>query len=88
MRERWLDRARASWEERDALSPEWREATGDMQYDMYVTPSELRAMQEEVLAIITRYHDRARDLSKRPEGSRPIEVLALFYPVTRPQLDD
>jgi DNA-binding transcriptional ArsR family regulator len=88
MRERWLDRARASWEERDTLPPEWRDATGDMQYDMHVTPSELRAMQEEVLAIITRYHERARDPSKRPEGSRPIEVLALFYPVTRPQVDN
>jgi DNA-binding transcriptional ArsR family regulator len=88
MRDRWLDRARASWAERETLPAQWRDATGDMQYDTYVTPSELRAMQEDVLAVITRYHERARDPSKRPDGSRAIEVLALFYPLTRPQLDE
>lgn len=88
MRERWLDRAQASLEERDALPPEWRDATGDLQYVMHVTPSELRAILDDVMAILTRYHDRAQDPGTRPAGARPIEALALFYPVDRPRVDD
>jgi hypothetical protein len=87
MRTRWLERARASLEERHALSPEWREATGDLQYVLHVTPEELQAIQQEVLDVFTRYHERAADSSARPEGSRPIEALALFYPVDRPRPD-
>jgi DNA-binding Lrp family transcriptional regulator len=85
LRARWLDRARASLEDRHALSPEWREATGDFQYVLHVTPEELEGIQREVIDLLTRYHDRAADPSLRPERSRPIEALALFYAIDRPQ---
>jgi hypothetical protein len=87
MRERWLERARKSIEERESWWPEWRDATGDMQYVMYVTPDELRALYEDVVTLLTRYHDRTQDPSLRPEGSRAIDALAMFYAVERAQLD-
>jgi predicted ArsR family transcriptional regulator len=88
MRDRWLERAQASLQQRHALPTEWRQATGDQQYVLHVTPEELSAIQEEVIAIFTRYHDRSADPSLRPERSRAIEALAMFYAVDRPGLED
>jgi hypothetical protein len=88
MRDRWLERARVSLDQRHALTPEWREATGDIQYVLHVTPEELQGVQAELIEILARFHDRARDASLRPAGSRAIEALSLFYPVDRPGPDD
>jgi hypothetical protein len=79
--ERWLARARAGMEQRRILPDEWRAVTGSDQMTLYVTPSEMKELNDELLAILFRYRDRIADPSKRPEGSRPIEHVAFYYPV-------
>ena len=48
---------------------------------LYVTPAEMKELNDELLAILFRYRDRIADPSKRPEGSRPLEHVAFYYPV-------
>lgn len=84
LRDRFLTRASAALDTRPALPPEWRRVTGMDQYLIHGTPEELERIREEMLDLLLRYHDRLLDPSKRPEGSRPVEVLALTYPVDLP----
>jgi DNA-binding transcriptional ArsR family regulator len=79
--ERWLERARAGMEQRQALPQEWRRVTGADEMTLYVTPDEMREINEEILEILFRYRDRIADASKRPAGSRPIEHVSFYYPI-------
>jgi hypothetical protein len=53
--------------------------TSDM--TLYVTPDEMRAIDDEIIEILWRYRERIADRSKRPEGSRPIQLAAFAYPI-------
>jgi DNA-binding transcriptional ArsR family regulator len=79
--ERWLERARMGLENRHALPEEWRRVTGADEMTLYVTPDEMRRVNEQILEILHSYRDRIADPAKRPEGSRPIEHVAFYYPV-------
>ncbi|HEU4658292.1 MAG TPA: winged helix-turn-helix domain-containing protein [Capillimicrobium sp.] len=81
LRDRHLARAAAALDTRAALPREWQSLTGLSQFMLHVTPEELREVQEELLALLLRYHDRLVDPAKRPDGSHPVEVLTLAYPV-------
>jgi DNA-binding transcriptional ArsR family regulator len=81
VQDRWLSRARAGMEQRKLLPDVWREVTGSDQMTLYVTPDEMKELNDELLAILFRYRERIADPSKRPEGSRPIEHVAFYYPV-------
>ncbi|MGI5125557.1 ArsR/SmtB family transcription factor [Pseudonocardia sp. CA-107938] len=60
---------------RSGLEPEeWREANGSSGAAVYLTPDELRALKEELLAIAGRYEPRNTDPSLRPPGSRPVRL--------------
>jgi hypothetical protein len=78
--DRYLDRAGRGLRARPGLPPDWQRATGTSQFVLHVTPQELEELQEEVLAVLTRYHDRVGDPASRPEGARTIEALLLVYP--------
>jgi DNA-binding transcriptional ArsR family regulator len=79
--ERWFERARAGMEQRGLLPKEWQAVTGSDQMTLYVTPEEMKALNDELLAILFRYRERIADPAKRPEGSRPIEHVSFYYPV-------
>jgi len=79
--ERLLTRARAGLEQRKLLPREWREVTGSMDMTLYVTPDELRELDEQILELLWRYRDRIADPSKRPAGSRTIQYAGFAYPV-------
>jgi DNA-binding transcriptional ArsR family regulator len=83
IQERWFARARVGLEQRQYLPEEWRAVTGSDQMTLYVTPEELKAINDQILALLGGYRDRIRDPAKRPEGSRPVEHIALYYPVDR-----
>jgi predicted ArsR family transcriptional regulator len=71
---------------RSSYPQEWREATTHSQIVHWLTPAELKEMNEELLAIVlSRFQDRRFDPSKRPEGSLPVETLLFNYPVSPPQ---
>jgi carboxylesterase type B len=78
---RWLDRARAGMEQRKLMPEEWRRVTGSDQMTLYVTPDEMKAINDQLVELLLSYRDRIADPSKRPEGSRPIEHIAFYYPV-------
>jgi len=51
---------------------------------LHVTPEELRAMDEEITAILRRFRDRIGRPELRPPDSLPVEVLLFAYPVRSP----
>jgi DNA-binding transcriptional ArsR family regulator len=79
--ERLLARARVGLGQRHLLPDEWREVTGTSDMTLYVTPEEMRALDEEIVEILFRYRERIADPSKRPPGSRPLQFAGFVYPI-------
>jgi DNA-binding transcriptional ArsR family regulator len=79
LRDRNLARAQRGLDASLAQPPEWRKVLGSSDYTLYVTPDELDTVQQEILAIWRRYHERIEDPAKRPPGSQPIQMLAMAY---------
>jgi len=84
----WLDwsleRARTQLSGMQSWPPEWQEALGTSATLSYLTAAEARQLDEDVRALLRRYHDRVDDPSLRPAGSMPVETLVLGYPLTQP----
>jgi DNA-binding transcriptional ArsR family regulator len=81
LRHHFLARAEAAIDGRSALPKAWRDLTGTSQGMLYVTPKEAAELDRELTDLLSRYHERIGDASKRPKGARAFEVLALAYPV-------
>ncbi len=79
--DRYLGRAQEALDRRTTLEPAWRRATGINQFVLHVTPEELEELDRELVALLSRYHDRFLDPELRPEGSRPIEAVTVTYPL-------
>lgn len=84
LRERSFARLQAYYEERSSYPVSWQEVTGSSDFTLHVTPDELRAVDEEVTAILRRYRDRIAHPDRRPPDSLPVEVLLFAYPVSPP----
>ncbi len=84
LRERSFGRLQAFYEERSSYPVRWQEVTGSSDFTLHVTPDELRAVDEEVTAILHRYRDRIAHPERRPPDSLPVEVLLFAYPVAPP----
>jgi DNA-binding transcriptional ArsR family regulator len=80
LRDRNLRRAQVGLEIRLAQPAEWRRVLGLSDYTLYVTPDELRAVDEAILALLRRYQHRIEDAEQRPAGSQPIQMLWMAYP--------
>jgi hypothetical protein len=70
-------------DQRQYVPEEWRRVTGSDQMTLYVTPDEMKQLNDEVLQILFRYRDRIADATQRPDGSRPVEYVAFAYLVDR-----
>ncbi|HTU72086.1 MAG TPA: helix-turn-helix domain-containing protein [Trebonia sp.] len=84
LRERYLARLDAFYATRSSLPREWQEVTGGSQLALYLTPAELRQVDEEIMAILGRYLDRLADPECRPAGAEPVEVLLFAFPFRQP----
>lgn len=84
LRQRYLARLAAFYERRSAYPVTWQEVTGGSQALVHVSPQELRAIDEEITAILDRFQDRNADPALRPPDSLPIEILFFGYPVEPP----
>ncbi len=60
---------------------EWQVVSDSTEFILFVTPKELAELNDEVLALLTRFHSRLTDIDTRPDGSLPVEVLVFRYPV-------
>jgi predicted ArsR family transcriptional regulator len=59
---------------------EWRTAAGLDDALLHVTATELREFTEQVGALVARYDERLTDPSKRPSGSRPVQLIQMALP--------
>lgn len=67
-----------------APEPEgWVDAAIATQAIGWMTADELRELDAEVFALLTKHHGRVRDPSLRPSGARPVRMLALAVPDER-----
>jgi DNA-binding transcriptional ArsR family regulator len=77
---RWMERF-GEWERtRSHYAPEWQEAGNISETVAYMTPDELTGLMSEVFALFCRYDARLANPAARPEGSRPIEMVAFAFP--------
>ena len=60
---------------------EWQEASDNTETLLFVTPSELSKITEELREIFQRYEGRITHVDERPEGALPVEILLFTYPV-------
>ena len=82
LRDRYFARARQAFEDRQSLPEEWRAVTGMNQMGLYLTPEELKAIDEEIVELLfKRYADRRTPSDEHPEGAKRVEILTLAYRV-------
>jgi len=80
--DRYLDRARRGLEERHAQPEAWRAVTGVNQMRLYLTPDELKAVDDELVEILlTRFADRRTPSPDQPPDAERVEILTLAYRV-------
>jgi hypothetical protein len=78
--DRWYARVRNAFTTR-GWSPEWEDASGSSQILTFLTPDELKAVRDEIGAIVARHLDERRiDPAKRPAGALPVEIVNFAYP--------
>jgi predicted ArsR family transcriptional regulator len=82
LRERYVARARQAFEDRQALPEEWRAVTGMNQMSLYLTPDELKALDDDIIELLfKRYADRRVPSPEHPAGAERVEILTLAYRV-------
>jgi DNA-binding transcriptional ArsR family regulator len=80
--ERQLDRLRNWRARRGTADQEWVDAAANDEFVTWLTSEELKEINEAVLAVLSRHHDRLTDPSLRPPGSQTVELLYFAYPAT------
>ncbi len=64
---------------------EWRNAAGTSEWVLFLTPDELKQLNDELAeVIIPRFRERFTDPSKRPPDALPVEYLLFSYPIAVP----
>jgi DNA-binding transcriptional ArsR family regulator len=82
--ERAIVRIRDFYETKSNLPKVWQEASDSTHALIYVTPSELREINTQLLTILQSFHPRLENLSLRPDGALPVELLVFAYPAPSP----
>jgi DNA-binding transcriptional ArsR family regulator len=77
--ERQLTRLRQWWARRRQADPEWLDAATHIQYATWLTPDELRAINDVVNTALARHIERLVDPAQRPEGAELVEMLYFSY---------
>jgi DNA-binding transcriptional ArsR family regulator len=80
--ERQLDRLRQWWARRPSADQEWVDAATQDEYVTWLTPDELREINDAVFDVLSRNIDRLGDPSLRPPGAQVVELLYFAYPTT------
>jgi DNA-binding transcriptional ArsR family regulator len=82
--ERGFARLQHFFETKSDFPKAWQEASDSTEVVLFATPDELRQVNSEVLAVLSRFHDRLEDKSLRPVDSLPVEVLVFSHPLRLP----
>ena len=78
--ERELQRLRAARAARDSEPPAWREATGLVQSQLWLTANEATQLQGELTELLLRHADRSRQPDRRPAGARLVSLVGWLVP--------
>jgi hypothetical protein len=73
---RAVDRLQESQQRMPEETEEWRKAQAGSEMVAWLTPSELREMNDAILAVLDRHIGRLGDDTQRPKGSRLCEFVA------------
>jgi predicted ArsR family transcriptional regulator len=76
----YLDRLKEGLALRRDTPTEWQKATGASEFLLYVTVDELKALDEQVEALVKPFAERIGNPKTRPRGAVPIEMLFFAYP--------
>jgi predicted ArsR family transcriptional regulator len=76
----YLDRLKEGLALRRDTPTEWQKATGASEFLLYVTVDELKALDEQVEALVRPFAERIGNPKTRPRGAVPIEMLFFAYP--------
>lgn len=59
----------------------WQTVSDSTEAILFVTPEELKEINEDILLILERHRERIASAKSRPKGALPVEVLVFRYPV-------
>jgi predicted transcriptional regulator len=60
---------------------EWQAEAFSMDWLVYVTPAELREINDAIYEVMAQYRHRTADLDQRPEDAMPVQLAAYGFPV-------
>jgi DNA-binding transcriptional ArsR family regulator len=80
--ERQLDRLRQWWAKRRGADQAWLDASSQSETVAWLTPAELGEINDAIVEVLTRHHDRLSDPDQRPPGAELVELLYFSYPVS------
>ena len=84
---RAIDRLREAQERAPEEPEEWRAATSNTEMVAWLTPDELKEMNEAIEAVLDRHVERLTDPTQRPAGSRLCEFVSWGVPVYFPGVE-
>jgi len=79
-----LVRLRAWMETRDRYPSAWQKAADTTRTMLFATPDELKALNNELLAVLMRYRAALADPNRKSSSCLPVEVLVVGFPIERP----
>ena len=78
--EREVQRLRAARAARDTEPPGWREATGLVQSQVWLTAAEAQQLRGELAELLQRHADRSGAPERRPPDARPVSLVGWLVP--------
>jgi DNA-binding transcriptional ArsR family regulator len=86
--ERYFETAIEWLERQPSEPPEWAEAALFGDALVYMTVEEMREVEGQIRDLFEPYLQRLEDSAPRAEGSRPVSVIALAFPLAEPGRED
>jgi DNA-binding transcriptional ArsR family regulator len=81
---RYTERVQEFLRRRQLEPRAWKRVTGPSDYFVYVTPAELKRLQEQFDAMLEQYRPRLADPSLRPAGARGVEFIQFVTTMEKP----
>ena len=78
--EREMQRLRAARAARDSEPAPWREATGLVQSQLWLTAEEAQGLKQELTDLLLRHLDRSGHPERRPDGARLVSLVGWLVP--------
>ncbi len=72
---------RAWWSRRSSYSEAWRRAAFSTFDATYLTAEEMQQLSDDISELLKPFNGRSADKSRRPEGSEPVQFVALAHPL-------